>query len=187
MTAGNRRGRARTLPAPWPFLVLSLSAACDGATIDGGTTLQGLWDAEPKTAEGWPLGSCAAPAGVCTLGPLTAFSDIEDAELALVGRFQACLGVPNPGPVPDYSGDEYAADGTHYYLQGSDMHRDPNTADQNHWSIVSLSQQDRFTGNVQFKIALDDSISVDWVVLSTCPRVLSNNGTTFVGLTDPLP
>jgi hypothetical protein len=162
-----------------PFLLLSSSAACEGATIDGGTTLEGRWTAEPKTSEGWPLGSCAADA--CTLGSsLTSFSDFGEAELALVGRFQACAGVTSP--VPDYAGDEYAADGTHYYLLGADLHRDPDPADQRQWSIVSLSEKDGFTGNVQFKIALDGSISVDWVVLSTCPRVLSNNGTTFVAV-----
>jgi len=165
--------------ALWPFLVVSTSAACEGATIDGGTTLEAVWNAEPKTAQGWPLGSCAAEA--CALGSnLAAFSDFDDAELALVGRFGACAGMTSP--VPGYSGDEYAADGTHYYLLGDDMHRDPNPADQSQWSIVALSQKAGYTGNVQFKIALGDSVSVDWVVLSSCPRVLSNNGTTFVGV-----
>jgi hypothetical protein len=164
---------------PLAFLVLSASAACEGTIIDGGTTLEGRWTVEPKTAEGWPLGSCAASA--CTLGSdLMSFSDLEDAELALVGRFQACAGMTSQ--VPDYAGDEYAADGWHYYLLGPDLHRDPNLADRHHWSIVSLSAKDGFTGNVQFKIALNDSISVDWVVLSACPRVLSNNGTTFVAV-----
>jgi hypothetical protein len=171
-----RRGAAGTLLA---FLLLSSSAACEGAMIDGGTTLEGRWTAEPKTPEGWPLGSCAAD--VCALGSgLMSFSEFEDAELALVGRFRACAGVTSP--VPDYAGDEYAADGTHYYLLGADLHRDPDPADRHRWSIVSLGAKDGFTGNVQFKIALDDSISVDWVVLSPCPRVLSNNGTTFVAV-----
>jgi hypothetical protein len=104
-----------------------MSAACEGSSINGGTTLEDLWIAEPKTDAGWPLGSCAAEA--CMLGSnLTAFSDFEDAELALVGRFRACSGATQP--VPDYMGDEYAAAGTHYYLLGSDLHRDPNPADR---------------------------------------------------------
>jgi hypothetical protein len=180
--ARTRLGRRRGAGALLPFLFLSASAACEGAIIDGGTTLDGLWNAEPKTPEGWPPGSCAASS--CTLGPgLMSFSSFEDAELALVGRFRACAGVTSN--VPDYAGDEYAADGWHYYLLGPDLHRDPNLADRHHWSIVSLGAKDGFTGNVQFKIAVNDSISVDWVILSACPRVLSNNGTTFIALPEP--
>jgi hypothetical protein len=163
----------------WPFLLLAAGTACDGAAIEGGRTLQGLWNAENKTGEGWPSGSCAAQS--CSLGSdLAAFDDFAGASLALVGRFRACSGPASP--VPDYAGDEYDADGTHYYLLGSDLHRDPDPSHQNEWSIVQLSKKEGFVGNVQFKIALDNSVSVDWVVLSNCPRVLSNNGTIFVGV-----
>jgi hypothetical protein len=162
------------------FLVLaSAGTACDGAILDGGETLQGRWSSEPKTAEGWPPGSCAAQS--CSLGSeLVAFDDMGEAELALVGRFQACSGVMNP--VADYAGEEFAADGTHYYLLGSDLHRDPDPGHQTQWSIIDLSEKQGFAGKVQFKIALDGIDSVDWNVLSNCPRVLSNNVTTFVAV-----
>ena len=162
-----------------PVLLLSGLTACDGAVVDGGSTLEGRWLAQSKTDAGWPPGSCAAQS--CSLGSgLASFEDIASAELALVGRYRACSGVASP--VPDYAGDEYAPDGTHYYLLGSDLHRDPDSAHQTEWSIVSLSPKDGFVGNVQFKIAVDNSVSVDWVVLSNCPRVLSNNGATLEGV-----
>jgi hypothetical protein len=162
-------------------LLSSVVAACDVPAVDGGTTLQGRWNAAPKTAEGWPLGSCSATR--CAIGTeLVAFDDIPSAEVAIVGRYQACAGAV--AAVPGYAGEEYAADGTHYYLLGSDLHRDPDPTHRALWSVVALSSRDGVGGNVQFKIALDDSVSVDWVVLSDCPRVLSNNGTTFLGLPD---
>jgi hypothetical protein len=159
----------------------SFAAACDVPAINGGTTLEGRWSAAPKTTEGWPLHSCAATR--CEIGTdLVAFDDIPSAEIAIVGRYQACAGAVSA--VPGYAGEEYAADGSHYYLLGSDLHRDPDPSHRALWSVVALSSRDGAGGNVQFKIALDDSVSVDWVVLSDCPRVLSNNGTTFLGLPD---
>jgi hypothetical protein len=163
-------------------VALPAGLACDGPILDGGTTLAAVWDASPKTAEGWPAGSCTE-AGTCAVGPLVHFSSTVEAAVAVVGRYEACL-PPQPLPVPGYTGEEFGADGTHYDLVGPDFQRDPDPDHQLPWSIIALSAQPGSPAQTLFKVTIGDSPDVDWSSLSNCPRVISSPAKTLSGLTE---